>query len=260
MTISNDNYIYSGTIRHRRFSPFNHFFTYPIFLAYFDIANVESMLKKSWIWNTNKPSIISFHRRDYHGDCEQTLDTAVRYTIKEKTGKDLKGPIRILTHLRYFGYCFNPVSFYYCFNEYDNDVELIMAEVTNTPWNERHAYMISDRLIGENFFISNMKKEFHVSPFWGMDHNYEWIFSHPGKNLLVNMKNYKNGEKVFDATLSMHRDEMNIKNLMGKTLRFPFITAHVVWRIHWNAAKLWLKGARFYTHPDKIETGKKIDK
>ena len=100
-----------------------------------------------------------------------------------------------------------------------------------------------------------MKKEFHVSPFWGMDHDYEWMFNQPGKNLFVNMKNFKDGKKVFDATLSMQRYEMNTKNLMQKMLRFPFMTARIVWRIHWNAAKLWFKGARFYTHPDKIDPG-----
>jgi len=88
-----------------------------------------------------------------------------------------------------------------------------------------------------------------------MDHDYEWMFTQPGKNLLVNMKNFKDGEKVFDATLSLQRKEMSVKNLMGKILRFPFITAQVVWRIHWNATKLWFKGAHFYTHPDKIEPG-----
>tara|TARA_B100001146_G_C16154475_1_gene422714 strand:- start:1087 stop:1443 length:357 start_codon:yes stop_codon:yes gene_type:complete len=115
--------------------------------------------------------------------------------------------------------------------------------------------MVSDRLNGNENLISNMKKEFHVSPFWGMDHDYEWMFTHPGKNLFVNMKNFKDGEKVFDATLSMQRYDMNTKNLMQKMLRFPFITARIVWRIHWNAAKLWFKGARFYTHPDKIDPG-----
>ena len=80
-------------------------------MAYFDIAKVESMLKKSWFWNTNKPSIISFYRQDYHGDKEQTLDAAVRTTVKKKTGKELKGPIRMLAHLRYFGYCFKSSQF-----------------------------------------------------------------------------------------------------------------------------------------------------
>lgn len=256
MNLSNSNYIYTGSISHRRFTPFDHFFTYPIFMAYFDVAKVESMLKKSWFWNTNKPSIVSFYRRDYHGDEEQTLDSAVRLTVKKEIGKDITGPIRLLTHLRYYGYCFNPVSFYYCFNEQDDDVELVMAEVTNTPWQERHVYMISDRLNGEGNLTSKIKKEFHVSPFWGMNHDYEWMFTQPGENLLVNMKNFKDGEKVFDATLSMHRKKMTVKNLMRKSLRFPFLTAMVVWRIHWNAAKLWLKGAQFYTHPNKLKQEK----
>ena len=251
MNLSIDNYIYTGTIGHRRFLPFNHFFSYPIFMVYFDITKVETMLKKSWLWNINKPSLISFYRKDYHGDQNQSLDAAVRATVLKKTGRSLKGPIRLLTHLRYYGYCFNPVSFYYCFDQADRDVELIMAEVTNTPWQERHAYIISDKVDGHNL-TSNMSKEFHVSPFWGMDHDYEWVFTHPQKNLLVNMKNFKDQQKVFDATLSLKRIALTTKNLMGQTLRFPFLTLRVVFRIHWQALKLWIRGAPFFTHPDKI--------
>ena len=114
MSLSVSDYIYTGTIRHRRFVTFDHFFSYRIFMVYFDISKVEQILKKSWFWNVNKPSIVSFYREDYHGNQEQSLDDAVRSTIYQKTGRILKGPIRILTHLRYFGYCFNPVSFYYC--------------------------------------------------------------------------------------------------------------------------------------------------
>ena len=221
-------------------------------MAYFDIAKVENMFKKSWFWNVNKPSIVSFYRSDYHGDIKENLDDAVRSTVKQKTGKNLKGPIRLLTHLRYFGYCFNPVSFYYCFNEEDTKIELIMAEVTNTPWKERHTYIISDYLNEHRNFISKMKKEFHVSPFWGMDHDYEWIFTQPERNIFVNMKNFKDGNKVFNATLTLERKEMNLKNLFFKILRYPFMTALVVFRIHYNAAKLWIKGAQFFIHPNKV--------
>ncbi len=222
-------------------------------MMYFDISKVETMLKKSLLWNINKPAIVSFNRKDYHGNEEISLDTAVRDTILEKTGLDLKGPIRILTHLRYFGYCFNPVSFYYCFDEDDNNVELVMAEVTNTPWQDRHTYIISDKIEGHNNLTSNMKKDFHVSPFWGMDHDYEWVFTQPQKNLLVNMKNFKDEQKVFDATLTLNRIALNTKNLILETLRFPFLTVRVVFRIHWQAFKLWIKGAQFYVHPKKIK-------
>ena len=254
MTLSLGNYIYKGTIRHRRFTPFDHFFTYPLFMAYFDISKIDDMLTKSWLWNVNKPSLISFYRNDYHGNVNQSLDEAVRNTVREKTGKILKGPIRILAHLRYFGYCFNPVSFYYCFDKNDQEVELIMAEVTNTPWQERYTYFIWIKAQGKDDFSASLDKRLHVSPFWGMDHDYEWFFTSPKDFLTINMKNFKSNHKVFDATLILKRAPLNLKNLALHLLRFPFITFLVVFRIHWQALKLWFKGASFFTHPNKLNS------
>ena len=253
MTLSVGNYIYKGTIRHRRFTPFDHFFTYPLFMAYFDISKIDDMLKKSWLWNVNKPSLISFYRKDYHGNVNQSLDEAVRNTVREKTGKILNGPIRILAHLRYFGYCFNPVSFYYCFDKNDQEVELIMAEVTNTPWQERYTYFIWEKSQGKDDLSASLDKRLHVSPFWEMDHDYEWFFTSPKDSLTVNMKNFKSNHKVFDATLILQRAPLNLKNLAMHLLRFPFITFFIVFRIHWQALKLWLKGAPFITHPNKLK-------
>jgi len=251
--ISVQNYIYEGYIRHRRFTPFKNVFKYPIFMMYFDISKVEQLFnKKSIFFNINKPSIVSFNRKDYHRNQIKCLDTAVRDTLKNKFEFDAKGPIRILTHLRYFGYCFNPVSFYYCFDKEDKVVESIMAEVTNTPWNERYTYFISE-LDSKKNFISSMKKQFHVSPFWDMDHNYDWYFTSPNKKITVNMKNFKDNMKVFDASLNLKRKNLNFKNLLNQIIRYPFITIKVFLRIHWQAFKLWLKGATFYTHPDKIK-------
>ena len=97
-----------------------------------------------------------------------------------------------------------------------------------------------------------VKKKLHVSPFWGMDHEYEWLFSQPTKNLMVNMINYKDEERVFDATLNMKRIPFTLGNLLKQVARFPFITMLVVFRIHWQAFKLWLKKAPYFIHPDKI--------
>ena len=255
MSEINKSYIYSGTIRHRRFAPFDHFFTYPLFMTYIDLNSIDNALSKSWLWNIDKPALVSFNRKDYHGDSEMGLDESVRKTIFEKIGYKVKGPIRLLTHLRYLGYCFNPVSFYYCFDEEDSEVEIILAEVTNTPWDERHAYIIREKDKKGKFgnLIADLEKKLHVSPFWGMDHQYEWLFTQPDSNLLVNMKNFKDGEKVFDATLKMKRSPFTKKGLIKQVARFPFITMIVVFRIHWQAFKLWLKKAPFFIHPDKAD-------
>ena len=256
MSLSLQNYIYNGVIRHRRYTPFEHFFSYPLFMVYVDISKVSKILKHSFIWNVNRPALISFYRKDYHGDPNKPLDQAVRDTIYNKTGKKINGPIRILTHLRYFGFCFNPVSFYYCFNTSDSKLEMIMAEVTNTPWNERHSYIIDKKMLkgSKKSLVAEIEKKLHVSPFWGMDHQYEWLFSEPDESLLVNMKNFKSKIKVFDATLTMKRKALTIKNLLISVLRFPFITLIVVYRIHWQALKLWIKKAPFFVHPSKTES------
>jgi len=211
-------------------------------------------MKPSLLWNINKPALVSFKRKDYHGDPDLDLDSAVRKTLHEKTGKVFNGPIRLLTHLRYFGHCFNPVSFYYCFDDSDQKVEAIMAEVTNTPWKERYAYIIEERTENNNKpgLTASPKKQLHVSPFWGMDHDYEWFFSQPEASLNVKMKNFKDGVKVFNVSLDLKRRAFSNAGLVKAISRFPFITLMVVYRIHWQAFMLYIKRAPFFTHPDKL--------
>jgi len=223
-------------------------------MAYIDITSLQTTMKPSFLWNVGKPALASFRRKDYHGDPSISLESAVRKTLQDKTGKSFKGPIRLLTHLRYFGYCFNPVSFYYCFNETDEKVEAIMAEVTNTPWQERHAYVIDKQSQSKNKlnFTASLKKQLHVSPFWGMDHDYEMLFSLPENSLNVHMKNYKNKENVFDVTLSLKRRPFTNRTLLTALLRFPLLTLIVVFRIHWQALRLYIRKVPFFTHPGKI--------
>ena len=254
MSLSKNHHLYWGTIKHRRYTPFSRFFTYPIFMAYIDVSSLDTTMKPSLLWNINKPALVSYRRSDYHGDPSIALDKAVRKTLLEKTGRSVNGPIRLLTHLRYFGHCFNPVSFYYCFNDTDDRVEAIMAEVTNTPWKERYAYVI-EKQVKKNSklkFTATPKKQLHVSPFWGMDHDYEWYFSQPENALSVDMRNFKEGQIVFDVTLNLKRRVFSNSSLFKAILRFPLITMMVVYRIHWQAFILYIKRAPFFTHPDKL--------
>ena len=254
MKLSTDHYIYTGTVRHRRYTPFESEFSYPVFMLYLDINDLENVINKSIFWNINKPAVVAFNRSDFHGAEEVDLDIAVRNTVENRVGIRPEGKIRMLAHLRYFGYCFNPVTFYYCFNRNDDSVDYILAEVTNTPWKERHAYVLSSSQESNKSEIRlSMKKELHVSPFWDMDHMYDWVFSSPQDKLNVFMKNFKDGEHVFDANLSMDRTEMTKKNLLKSVFRFPFMTIKVVFWIHFQAFILWLRGATFYTHPSKIK-------
>ena len=134
--------IYRGVVRHRRQAPVAHQFRYPLFMMYLDLDELPTVFDGRWLWSTTRPAVARFCRDDYLGDPSEELAAAVRGAAERLTGHRPSGPIRMLTHLRYFGYVQNPVSFYYCFDAGDREVETILAEITNTPWGERHTYAL----------------------------------------------------------------------------------------------------------------------
>ena len=242
--------IYSGWLRHRRFAPKAHAFRYGLFLVYLDLAELDIAFKGRWLWSTQRAAVARFDRADYLGDPAVPLDDAVRDRVEERTGKRPQGPIRLLTHLRYFGHCFNPVSFYYCFDAADTRVETMVAEVTNTPWGERHCYVLDEphgpRTNGYLRYRSD--KSMHVSPFMPMELAYHWGFSPPADTLSVHMSLHR-GEKIFDATMCMTRAPLTGPALAKALLSFPLVTVKVVAAIHWEALRLWLKRTPIHTHP-----------
>ena len=234
--------LYTGWVRHRRHAPRPHAFRYPLFMVYLDLAELERAFAGRWLWSARRPAPARFRREDHFGDAQMPLDEAVRELVRAQTGRRPGGPIRLLTHLRYFGYVFNPVSFFYCYDEAGERVDAVVAEVNNTPWGERHCYVIAG-LTGRS------EKAMHVSPFMPMDLRYDWRFAAPGARLGVHMRLTRAGEPVFDATLALAREPIG----NGVLVRFPLMTAKVVAAIHWEALKLWLKRVPFHTHPAKVQ-------
>ncbi len=135
--------LYTGHIQHRRHAPRANVFRYRIYMTLLDLDELPSLFDRFWLWSARRPALAWFRRKDFHGAATQPLATAVRDTVEQHTGKRPTGPIRLLTHLRYFGYSFNPVSFYYVYDAADTQVETIVAEITNTPWKQRHCYVLS---------------------------------------------------------------------------------------------------------------------
>jgi len=242
--------LYAGRLRHRRLAPRPHAFQYRLFMAYLDLAELDEVFRGRWLWSARRPALAWFNRADYLGDAALPLDEAVRERVWRETGTRPRGPIRLLTHLRMFGHCFNPVSFYYCYDARGEQVETVVAEITNTPWKERHAYVLpvqEDAMRGAMRF--RFGKSFHVSPFMPMAQQYDWRFGMPGPRLAVHMENHDERGKVFDATLALERREIGAAALAGALTRHPFLTLQVLGAIHWQALWLWAKRVPVHAHP-----------
>ena len=251
--------IYRGWLEHRRMAPRHHAFRYPLFMVYLDLAELDRVFAGRWLWSTRRPALVRFDRRDHFGDPAQPLEESVRDLVAERTGTRPRGRIRLLTHLRTFGHVFNPVSFYYCFDASDTRIETIVAEVTNTPWGERHCYVIDGAPVasGSPWVRARSAKAMHVSPFHPMALDYHWGFRLPGEQLAVHMAlTPRHAEPaasapVFDATLLLRRAPISAATLAGVLLRFPLMTLQVVVAIHWQALKLWFKRVPVHDHPAK---------
>jgi hypothetical protein len=245
--------LYRGWVRHRRLDAAQHEFRYRLCLLYLDLAELPAALDGYWLWSARRPALARWHREDHHGDALEPLDEAIRNLVEARSGQRPRGPIRLLTQPRYFGYGFNPVSFYYCYDADGVTLEAIVAEINNTPWGEQHCYVLSGAEAVGDAGIRRyaLGKQMHVSPFMPMDIDYDWRFSEPGPALSVHMQNLRDGGKIFDATLALTRTEITGASLARVLVTYPWMTARVIFAIHWQALKLWLKRVPFYVHPAK---------
>jgi DUF1365 family protein len=245
--------VYRGWVRHRRKTVNQHRFKYSVFMLYLDLAEIPSLFHGVPGWSAKAWSLASFRRSDFMGDPSIPLNESVRKRVEEETGDYPRGPIRMLANLRYFGFNINPIACYYCFNESDDAVQYVVAEVSNTPWGERHSYVLTAEP-GSSSVRTSFAKVLHVSPFNPMDMQYRWHSNTPGDRLGIHMSCTHDGTETFDATLALRRRPANRRELVLVLLRFPFMTLKVALSIYWEALKLWLKGTPLHSHPSSNST------
>ncbi len=220
-----------------------------MYLLYLDLQEIESVFSDRWLWSCSRPAIGRFRRTDFHGDPNLTIDQCVRETVRQQAGITATGPIRLLAHLRYFGLIANPVSFYFCFDPDGEQLQAVLAEVTNTPWHQRHCYVLPGPPDGKSKWKHRCDKEFHVSPFLPMQMQYRWRLTVPGKQLTVAIQNWDEHGLAFEASLALHRRPIDGAGLARVLLRYPAMTLRVVTGIYWQAARLWMKKVTFLSHP-----------
>lgn len=260
--------IYSGHVRHRRFTPVLHRFRYSMFMVYLDVDEIDTLCDRVTCFGRSWFHFARFRRQDYIGGAEN-INLSVENKIFELTGERISGKVSMLCHLRYGGLYFSPLNMYYVFDQ-QGCWQYVLAEVSNTPWNQRHYYAIpAKQYWQQKHFIDD--KAFHVSPFNPMDQDYVWQLSIPDSIVKIHLEVHskkdsfhREGEKrfdensnhnvevptkVFDATLAMQKQPFTTAILLRHLFVTPMMTIKVVVGIYWQAFKLWRKGAPIYDHP-----------
>lgn len=241
--------VYVGTLRHRRFQPARHEFTYPLFMAFLDVDRIPEQMKVSPFTSYNRFNWASFDERDHFGDAALPLRHRLEKDAARQGIRLPGGPIFLLTNLRYLGYTFNPISLFYCYSP-EGQIETILAEV-NSTFGEKHNYWLStgNQVSSPASSIYRCPKAMHVSPFMPMELDYRFVLPSPGEQLIAHMNTLDGERSFFDATLRLRREPWSSASLHRALRRFPWVTVKVIAAIHWEALKLYLKKVPVYTHP-----------
>jgi len=252
--------LYEGQVKHLRRTPVEHAFDYRLMMAYLDLEELEGLVGPRALFSNRRFALASFLTRDHLSGLpeESSLSAAIRTLVENASGHRPTGPIRLLTQLRYCGHYFSPLNLYYCFEadgaREGEQVEAIVAEVSNTPWKERHHYVLhAGNQLPQPGLRYQHPKGFHVSPFMGMEATYDWRLNTPDKVLYAQIKSSTQDGKPFEATMVLHRRELSRHPVRRMLLRYPLMNAKIVLAIYWQAFLLWKKKCPFFPHPETHE-------
>jgi DUF1365 family protein len=230
-------------VHHRRQPA--HGFRRAIAMPLLDLAEIDEVVAQHPLWSRERINAVSFRRADF-APGPGPIDATIRDLVEREVGRRPSGPIAMLAHVRTWGWLFNPIAVYYCYDPTGTRVEHAVADVTSTPWKERHAYVLGAP------GVHVVDKAMHVSPFFGMDQSYRITYGPPSADLDLSIAVTEGDAQVFTAGLGLHRRPMS-RAALGRLLwRHPLLTMRVSAAIHTHALRLWRKGATFHAHPSKL--------
>ena len=239
--------IYNGIVKHQRFKPIEHSLNYRTFSILLDLDESENLSKNISIFSLNKFNIFSFYYLDHGARDGSSLKDWVQKNIKKFNISNNITKIKLLCYPRMFGYVFNPLSIFYCYE--NNNLRAIFYEVKNT-FNEQHTYIFK---IKDNEKIEQKcKKKFYVSPFIGMETYYNFKLQNPQEKLSIFIRQTNGEETILTATQTGDKKEFSFKQLLINFFKYPLMTLKIISSIHYEAFFLWKKGAVYRKRDNKI--------
>lgn len=232
--------LYTGTLMHSRREPRRNTFRYPVSYFLLDLDELGEIERELTLFSRNRRNVVSFRDRDYlDGDGTPLKEAVVRFCAQRGTAVER---VLTLTQLRVLGYVFNPVTFHWCYGP-DEKLAGIVAELSNT-FGER----LPELLRGPSLHYEHAKR-LHVSPFFGLDQNYEYAFSEPEEELWARIHVREREKRPLTAVLHLERSELTNAGLARMLARYPLMPLQITALIHWQALRLFAKRVPFHRKP-----------